>query len=334
MSKDRNVKLDILRGLALLCIIIAHAQPPTWLSQVRNFDVVLMTLLLGCSYYISNQKKEYSYLDHIKKRFFRLVVPTWVFTTIFFIFFYFVSIIRADDFYFELNQIIGSYTMMNGINSIGYIWIMRVFFIVALICPFILRISMYLKSDFMYFTYLFFFYIIYLFLYQFIVDLNGIVLLFYINIVIYGLGYGFIVALGVRLPSLHNRKVDFLFCVFSIISIVLMYHYDFAKTQKFKYPPELYYISYGIFCSLFLYRILDFNIVKGALDNKFIRYISENSAWLYFWHIIFCYFIILFGSSLTFINDYFITRFLFLLLGALVITYLHQYILKKILVWK
>ena len=43
----RDNKVDILRALAILLVMLAHVSPPEWLMQLRTFDVVLLFLLSG-----------------------------------------------------------------------------------------------------------------------------------------------------------------------------------------------------------------------------------------------------------------------------------------------
>ena len=78
---ERDKKIDILRFIAMLCIILAHSQPNTFIFQIRNFDVPLIIILMGASFYIS--RKEIGFMDYVKKRFKRLVLPTWKFLTFF-----------------------------------------------------------------------------------------------------------------------------------------------------------------------------------------------------------------------------------------------------------
>ena len=47
MGSARDLGVDALRGLALVCIILAHACPPAWLFATRAFDVPLLMLLAG-----------------------------------------------------------------------------------------------------------------------------------------------------------------------------------------------------------------------------------------------------------------------------------------------
>ena len=84
MSKTTDYKyINFLKTIALLCIILAHVNPPTIVFQIRNFDVVLMMLI--SSYLGLISKKNYNYFSYILSRIKRLIIPTWIFLTIFFI---------------------------------------------------------------------------------------------------------------------------------------------------------------------------------------------------------------------------------------------------------
>lgn len=83
---QRDFKLDTLKAIALLCIILAHVAPPAWLMQMRNFDVPLMVLISGDLAGRAITKKKLNYFEYLKKRVFRLVKPVWIFLVIFFIF--------------------------------------------------------------------------------------------------------------------------------------------------------------------------------------------------------------------------------------------------------
>ena len=79
----RNRSIDLLRFIALTGIIIAHIDPPSFWMQLRGFDVPLMVFLSGVSYRISGGNKQ-NYWSYAVKRFKRLILPVWVFLTIYF----------------------------------------------------------------------------------------------------------------------------------------------------------------------------------------------------------------------------------------------------------
>lgn len=89
---NRDFRIDALRSLAILLIIFAHTSQQNLFFQLRTFDVPLMAILLGMSFYLSQSKKtNISYKNYVIKRFERLVIPAWVFLTIFFIVMFFMS---------------------------------------------------------------------------------------------------------------------------------------------------------------------------------------------------------------------------------------------------
>ena len=93
-EKERDTRIDILRFVAIVGIIVAHTHPPDWLFELRNFDVTLIVMMMGASFYISNKNKDkVEYIPYAIKRFKRLIVPTWMFLTIFFILFFVLSFI-------------------------------------------------------------------------------------------------------------------------------------------------------------------------------------------------------------------------------------------------
>lgn len=325
MQIIRNSKIDFLRALALIGIFIAHSGPSNMFFQLRNFDVVLMVILLG--YTLSFNKSD-NYIKYIKKRFFKLILSTWVFTFIFFGIFFIVSLIKEDEYYFEFNQILGSFLIFNNMNTIGYIWIMRVFFLIAILSPFLNFINKKIKSEYIFTSLVILIYLIYLILLDLKFKVRIIDLVFE-NVIIYGIIYSLIALYGIRISLINNKKIYFHWVVFLIIFISSMYYYKFDSIQLYKYPPTIYYVSYGIFISLTLYLLFDIKIFENLLRNKFIEFVSFNSIWIYFWHIIFCYVIILFYKENIKPFDVFYARFIFITCGAILITFLQVQILNK-----
>ena len=78
--------------------------------------------------YKKYKEKNKSILKYYWKRFVRLVIPTWIFLTI-----YFCISCLLNHFY-TLKVILGSYLLLDGI---GYVWVIRVYLICALLTPLI-----------------------------------------------------------------------------------------------------------------------------------------------------------------------------------------------------
>lgn len=45
--KERDLSIDLMRAIGLLCVILAHVNPPATLMQIRCFDVPLMLFVSG-----------------------------------------------------------------------------------------------------------------------------------------------------------------------------------------------------------------------------------------------------------------------------------------------
>ncbi len=330
--KERDYKIDILRFIAIICIILSHTKPPETIFLLRNFDVTLMVMIMGASFYLSNNNKNINYSNYIIKRFYRLIVSTWIFLFIFFIAFYIISLLTNTEYRFGLKSILESYLLIErtGYKGIGYVWIMRVFFLIAILNPIILYISNKIKYNRNYFIGLILIYILYLGLISINSKLSGVIKLIFENIIISLIGWGLIGSIGIRLKKMSKKELYIYGSISLIIFICLAYHYNFDSTQNYKYPPTIYYISYGVFVSLFLLIILDFECIYNIFNNRCVKYISTNSLWLYFWHIIPIYILKIYGSSIPLINSNFITRFIFIFTFAMIITIIQGYAKTKI----
>ena len=326
--KKRDTRIDILRFLAMIGIIIAHSNPPSWLFELRNFDVTLIILMMGSSFYLSNHNKtEVGYVPYARKRFRRLIIPTWLFLSIFFILFYSISLLFNIDFNFSLGEVARSYLTVGGIS---FVWIMGIFFLVALFSPFILYISKRIKSTFLYFLVLLTGYGIYTF---FIIIgntfLSGSIYLLYEQTFLYGFGYILVAAIGVRFLAMSKNELIWLGSISFIVYLLFGLYMDFPSTQDFKNPPTLYYISYGVFISVGLYFLVSIEKVKNVMSNRFFMFISRNSLWLYFWHIIPVYLLRIYGEA-SVLKSSFLLEFSFVLFTSLLLTFMHNIIINKI----
>ena len=77
---------------------------------------------------------------------------------------------------------------------------------------------------------------------------------------------------------------------FNIVFISLAVYYrsalgSFQLVQIAKYPPRLYYLSYGVGCSFALLILCEKKNLK-IYGNMVIRFIASHSMWIYLWHIL------------------------------------------------
>lgn len=281
----RLLNIDILKFIGIICIIIAHTNPPKILFQIRNFDVILMCIISIFLFFNSNKKEKY--ISYIKKRFIRLVIPTWIFLTIFFILNYFFKYNN-----YNISNIIGSYILQdNSINtilpSIGYVWIIRIFLLVAILLP----IFNILKNK-LDFNILFIFTILIYLIYEILCSLG----VFNNSIIQYLFAYiipcFLLICITYLIKESNNKRlllISFILLIIFIIEVILLYikYGYFIETQTLKYPFRYYYLTYALLISTILIYIFRHDNITNIIYNKFIGFISKHSLWIYLWHILF-----------------------------------------------
>lgn len=281
----RDEKLDVLRFIGLAMIILAHINPPYWIFQLRNFDVPLMVMISGVAFGLSYKGEVYSL--YLWRRIKRLLFPTWLFLTAYF------SVMYITDFPKPLpsiEKVSESYLLLEGI---GYVWIIRVFLLVAVVAPFILAFNNKRKSNLSYFSSMLAIYIGYeILVYAWQPLASTMAGIFIENTIFYVVPYAIVFSLGLRfaaLPSCQLIAPALIFgAIFFIMAAGLFLHSEgVVYTQAFKYPPQLYYLSYAMAVSFALWFVVDLLMpyIKGMLVYPFIEFIARNSLWAYLWHI-------------------------------------------------
>jgi peptidoglycan/LPS O-acetylase OafA/YrhL len=322
----RDTKVDILRFIAMLGIIFAHSDPPDTLFQIRIFDVVLMTFLLGLSFNLSTSNEDFKYKNYVLKRFKRLIVPTLIFLVSFFILFFVISLIRNEHYYFSRSFIFDSFSFTGGM---GYVWIMMIFFTVSSLNPFTVKISNRIEKNWQYFALLMLIYAGYLVLVFLGKSMSGHIAIYFKVYVLYGIAYSLISFFSLRTFKLNKKELNILCILFFSIYMFIAIINGFKPLSTAKYPPNLYYLSYGLFACLFLYQLFDYKPLKEIFTNNYVLFISKNTEKIYFWHIIMIYVIKIFGNEMPFITSKTITRFLFYFIPPIIFTYIQLKITDK-----
>lgn len=320
-------KIDFLRFLGLSLIILAHVQPPLWLSQLRNFDVPLMFMVMGMSFYITKQRHQ-SKLDYTISRFRRLVIPTWIFLALFFTVNESIALIlNLKGFTYNPIDIARAFALSLGF---GYVWVIRLFFIISVIAillpPQIYNIKFYLLLPL--------FVIVMLInshlkqTYMEIDTLNNIALMGgYISNAI---PYMFTFIIGYKLIESQKRQALYI-AVMSALLFAIIAAYSivtsglFNPTQSDKYPPGIYYMSYALFMSTAIYLASEkiVNILRSTFVWNFIGFVSQNSIWTYLWHIPFIFMCLKIKTN-------FLTSYVITFVGAVTIVYIQVKIVKLI----
>jgi len=323
----RDARLDILRGIGLLCIILAHVGPPGFIFQLRNFDVPLMVLVSGVSFSLSRAQNE-KYGRYLYSRFVRLIIPTWVFLAVFFGVTFLASFLINHAYPFSVQKVLSSFALMNGI---GYVWVIRVLFLVALIAPLAKKA---LSSNRQTLLGLSFglCYIAYEFAAHYFSGSNNEWLdVIFKELVFYAVPYGLIMVIGMSMHqlSLQRRFLGAVLLLLMYACVVEWFHLTtgaFVPSQRYKYPPTFYYLSYAVGVSLLLSGLVELLQIGSMFPGRILGWIGKRTMWTYLWHIFILYLL----SWLHFESN-FIIMFLVVSAAAVSIVVIQERILKLIL---
>ena len=310
MTSDiRNYSIDFLKAMGLLLIILAHVSAPQWIMQVRNFDVPMMVFLSG---YLSGAsiKRCTGYFSYVKKRIHRLLLPTYIFLLI-----YFVLRFACNKFP-DISIVLKSFLLQN--DSIGYVWIIRIYLMSAIIVPFVSKINFsYRRSSFG----ILLLYFLYEALCQFRVGTSYRIIdstLFYI------IPYGIILILGINYESFSRKTKVFLAFLFTAVFTIIEICYiakngEFLFVQQFKYSPRHIYLIHAL---MWIFVLMLFTKHWAKLGtNKLIIFVSKSSLWIYLWHIL----VLLLVNN--FLSLFWGVKFLAVVFGSVTITFIQNKII-------
>lgn len=290
-AEGRIYTIDILRVIGLFCVILAHVFPPYYLSVIRTFDVTLMVFVMCWSFLIANKKESYS--CYIIKRFKRLVVSCWLFLITYYCAFALFSIVFGVQFTYTLKDII---ITVFTFENFGGTWVIRVYFIIALVLPLAKYLSTKVKNRYQEFVFWFLLGIIYMIYYILFVILNkGDGEIFRFVTIILGMEtFGWIIcAFAFSKIICNNKKIIYYFFISFVIFFICGIYYNWSNIEIYKYPPRLYYIFYGLMVSLLMVLIFNNKVrerkISDAICERFksIPWLSKNSLWIYYWHLLY-----------------------------------------------
>ena len=273
---NRIQYIDFLKFIGLTGIIIAHVSSPDWAMMLRNFDVPLMVILSSILNIRSYSNKHLTPGVFVYSRLKRLLIPTWIF-----LLFYFILQLLFSGKIMGASYYIYSFCLTR--YGIGYVWIMLVFLYSALFVPFSAIIN---KRK-----YGFLFIIVLYILYELFFQLHiGAQYKIVDTTIYYLIPYGALTYLGCCYSNMKKQTKYIILCIACFLFIGLGIYYwmlngAFQSVQFAKYPPRLYYMSYGVACSFALLIICENRQFK-IYDNKLIRFVATHSMWIYLWHIL------------------------------------------------
>ncbi len=269
-----------MRALGLILLIGVHVNAPDWYVAVRSFDVPLMVFISAMCY----KPLRGGIVTYWLKRFKRIYIPVVVFLII-----YFAAAIGSRTLNIHdqsaIKIILGSFLLLE--PSIGFVWVMRVFLLMAIIMPFLYKITQCHK-------YAWAISIIGLIIFQSLVanlkifNQNTINYLIGNQIVLYAVGYSPIAILGLVISRLPVQQISrcILISIFALILIMTCSQIGFCP-QIFKYPPCSIFQIYGVLMCSLIWICRPTKEWNGIAEKciPLIAYLSKNSMWIYLWHI-------------------------------------------------
>lgn len=282
--QQRDPSIDLLRFIGLTMIILAHiglSRSTSLLFQLRSFDVPLMVFTSGLAF---SGKNVGSYLHFIGKRTLRLIVPVYMFVAAYILLNPILSGWGLVESY-STEQIAGTF-MLRLNPSIGYVWIIRVFLIVMLATPLLIKLDKVLKNDW--------------------VCLGAIAAVlaaqhllvgwlkpmkpgwFIQDWVLYICGYSAVFMWGLRARKASPAASCVALLMLAAVLCFCGYgmyeeHGTLMKLQATKYPPQLYFLAWGMFISGILWFTRKW--WTKVMDNRLFTFIGQNTIWIYLWHI-------------------------------------------------
>lgn len=301
INGSRDKTIDVLRAIAFILIILVHINPPNWINQFAHFNVPVMVFVAGLCTSLDNKKGYWGFVWHRLKR---ILIPMYLFILPCYI----IPLLIADHFGvidtgLTLKGILGCFVFWR--EGMGYIWIFKVFALMAFVTPLAVYINKNIKSEFLYLVILI----------AIVLCQHGVLYIvallnpsspgfaFFIeNYISYIFGYLPFLMLGIRLKGIDRQsRANNFWIVTAVVALLLgaiSYVLIYGTTidlSGLKYPPQHFYIVYGAVASILLYSSL--SLLRTLSKCNMVVFIGQNTNWIYLWHFPFVPICLLFISS-------------------------------------
>jgi peptidoglycan/LPS O-acetylase OafA/YrhL len=331
MERKRFDEVDVIRAFGIIGVIIIHILTYNLTGPINNFlwnylqfVVVAFIFCSGFVLYSIYQNSFTSVSRTIlwyKKRIVRLLVPFWIYLVAHFAFsFFFPNYFSGLGLSMNLKYFINSALLIGGTNLN---WLPLIFLLLTFLFPVFTNwinkskiiLAYVLGSVFI--TAIFSFAAFPYSLYRFVMWIPwSLVLLFAIYI-------SKKVNLDKSSFDTNKRYLFFGISFFVIFLIFYILNLDLGRSLNFydhKYPPDFFYLAFGISFTCFALLIARFKIWQTALIKKAYFFISNNSYQIFFIHYIMLdAVLVLSKKNMLFVNPF--IAFLIIFLGSLSIAF-------------
>lgn len=317
MVKNRDYRIDNVRAIAMICIILAHSVAPLSINNLRSFDVITLVFLSGLVFNVNRTYDLKTYRSSIKRRFKRLFLPTSIYIVLMSFFQFIIYKVAGRSELLNAKTIINSFLLCE--NSIGYVWIMKVYFINFAMAPLFVILIKKIKHVWQYLIIIpvwFFLYITCLNCYRVNADHSYITWILIHECFLCCMFYS-LIGLDSLFYKMNNiwRKYGILFWGIVFIGTCFFYKNGFYFSPAIdKRPPGIQYLAYGMFITHLLMKLVP------NKKFKFLTYISANSMDIYYGHTFVVFMMSCVQSLLKINSNYFwIVQFVVAFLGSLLI---------------
>lgn len=318
MIGNRNYRIDNVRAISMICIILAHSGAPLLVNNIRSFDVIALVFLSSIVINIDRTCDRASYKTSIIKRMKRLFVPTGIFIVLMTIFQFVIYRIAGRNELLTLKTVINSFLLCE--NSIGYVWIMKVYFINFVMTPFLMVLAKKLKYIWQYILFVSMWVLIYIgCLTCYDVNIQHSYLTWIlINEWLLCCMFYLVIGLDAVYYKMNDmwKKYGIVFWGIAFIGTCFFY----KKTMYFspamdKRPAGIQYLTYGMVITYILLKLIP------NKEIKCFKWISTNSMEIYYIHTFIVFGMSCIQSILNLNSDIFwIIQFFIALVGALCIS--------------
>ena len=326
--QERDRSIDLLRCIALIGIVFAHVSPPGYFIQMRGFDVPLMVFLSG---FVFGRKLDFhvavpDLLRYWFHRIKRIAFPVWLFFILYYALMY--ALFAKSP---SVSEVLGVFSL----RSDAYVWIFRVFLIVALAAPFLTFFTKRIPMAYVYSGG-----VLILLLMSLIPGSRYSEPLYY---VLEAIPYIIVFLFGMLARKTSKKQMVWMALAWLAVYAMLAVWYfkstgQYVNTNTYKYPPRIYYLAYGLGCIYFFWllkdRLMDI-LNRAPFLEKILVFIGSHSMWIYLWHILFLEFMspvcAYSAEVIRFLHiPFWFARFVFVFFASCCMTFIQTFLVTRL----